>query len=97
MEKAFRASLEDLAAERDWRIDRFQHALDPVRAALKRQPFLGGERPAYVDYIVFSPLQWARCLSPSDVLRQGDALDDWRVRMLDLHNGLARSMPDAAT
>jgi glutathione S-transferase len=97
MEKTFRASLEDLAAERDRRIERFQRALDPVRTTLKQQPFLGGDRPAYADYIVFSPLQWARCLSPGDVLRPGDALADWRGRMLDLHHGLARSMPDAAT
>src|SRR5262249_52975105 len=96
METAFRASLEDLAAERDRRIERFQRALDPVRAALKQQPFLGGDRPAYADYIVFSPLQWARCLSPADVLRPGDALAVWRERMLDLHGGLARSVPDAA-
>jgi glutathione S-transferase len=96
MEKVFRASLEDLASERDRRIERFQRALDPVRATLKQQPFLGGDRPAYADYIVFSPLQWARCLSPADVLHPGDALADWRGRMLDIHDGMARSMPDAA-
>jgi glutathione S-transferase len=95
MEKAFKASLEDLAADRERRIERFQRALDPARATLKQQPFLGGDRPTYADYILFSPLQWARCLSPHEVLRPGDAVAEWRGRMLDLYDGMARSVPDA--
>ncbi|HVO13672.1 MAG TPA: glutathione S-transferase N-terminal domain-containing protein [Alphaproteobacteria bacterium] len=95
MEKAFRAGLEELAADRPKRIERFQRTLDPARATLKQQPFLGGDAPAYADYILFSPLQWARCLSPEDVLRPDDSLRAWRERMLDLHDGMARRVPDA--
>ena len=90
MEKAFKGSLEDLAAERERRIERFQRALDPVRATLKQQAFLGGDGPAYADYIVFSPLNWARCVSPQEVLRRGDAIAEWRDRLLDLYDGMAR-------
>jgi glutathione S-transferase len=95
MEKVFRARLEDLAADRVKRIERFQRALDPARATLKQQPFLCGDAPAYADYILFSPLQWARCMSPEDVLRPDDSLGAWRERMLDLHDGMARRVPDA--
>ena len=95
MEKAFKATLEDLAADRDRRIERFQRTLDPARATLRKQPFLCGDSPAYADYILFSPLQWARCLSPLETLRPDDAVADWRERMLDLYDGMARGVPDA--
>jgi len=95
MEMAFRASLEELAADRVKRIERFQRTLDPARATLKQQRFICGDAPAYADYILFSPLQWARLLSPEDVLRPDDAIVAWRERMLDLYDGFARRMPDA--
>jgi glutathione S-transferase len=95
MEKAFKAPLEELAADRARRIERFQRALDPLRATLRQQRFVAGDAPAYADYILFSPLQWARCLSPEDVLRPGDAVAEWRGRMLDLYDGMARRVPDA--
>jgi glutathione S-transferase len=95
MEKAFRAPLEALAADRAKRIERFQRTLDPARATLKQQRFIGGDAPAYADYILFSPLQWARCLSLEDVLRPDDAIVPWRERMLDLYDGMARNVPDA--
>ncbi|HEX7007586.1 MAG TPA: glutathione S-transferase C-terminal domain-containing protein, partial [Alphaproteobacteria bacterium] len=95
MEKAFKATLEDLAADRERRIARFQRTLDPARATLRRQRFLCGDEPAYADYILFSPLQWARCLSPHEVLRPDDTLLAWRERMLDLYDGMARQVPDA--
>ena len=91
MEKIFKKSLEELAATRDTAIVDVRRALDPVRATLRAQPFLCGETPAYADYILFSPFQWARIVSAFDPLEAGDAIAAWRERMLDLFGGLARA------
>jgi len=93
MEKAFGKPLEELAASRDKDIVGFRRLLDPARAQLRAQPFISGSQPAYADYILFSPLQWARIVSPFPILEESDALFTWRERMLDLHGGLGRTTP----
>lgn len=93
IEKAFGKTLEELSASRDKEIVAFRRLLDPVRASLRSQPFLSGMKPSYADYILFSPFQWARIVSPFQVLEADDALAAWRERMLDLHGGLARTVP----
>ena len=40
--------------------------LQPLRAMLARQPFIGGESPLFSDYIVFGGLQWARIVSATN-------------------------------
>ncbi len=84
MEKAFRATLEKLAENRDADIVGFRRLLDPARATLRAQPFLSGDHPAYADYILFSVFQWARIVSAVDLLDADDAVTTWRERMLDL-------------
>jgi glutathione S-transferase len=96
MERVFRASLEDLAANRDKGIVTFRKSLDPVRATLRGQPFLSGASAAYADYVLFSLFQWARIVSAFEVLEEGDAVANWRTRMLDLYGGLARNEPARA-
>jgi glutathione S-transferase len=91
MEAAFKRKLEELAATRETEIVSFRRLLDPARAALRTQPFLCGASPAYADYILFSLLQWARVVSPLEVLDANDALAAWREKLLDLHGGLARA------
>lgn len=90
IEKAFRKSIEDLAAARDTGIVDFRRMLDPVRATVRAQPFLSGTQAAYGDYILFSLFQWARIVSTFEVLEPDDAIAAWRQRMLDLFGGLAR-------
>jgi glutathione S-transferase len=96
IEKAFGGTLEELAANREKDVAAIRRLLDPVRASLRSQPFICGSQPAYADYIAFSPLQWARIVSPAELLEPGDALVAWRERMLDLHGGLGRTMPARA-
>ncbi len=96
MERAFRATLETLAENREKDIVAFRKLLDPARAALRTQPFLSGANPAYADYILFSLMQWARIVSAFDVLEADDAVAAWRERMLDLYDGLARTAPARA-
>jgi len=96
MEKAFGKSLEELAANREKDVVGLRRLLDPARAQLRAQPFISGSKPAYADYILLSPLQWARIVSPLPILEEGDALAAWRERMLDLYDGLGRKEPARA-
>ena len=95
MEGILKSKLEDTPAGREKGAQRLGRALDPLRAALKRQPFVCGAAPAYADYIVFSVFQWARVMSPYKVLADDDPLAAWREKLLDLHSGFARSVPAA--
>jgi glutathione S-transferase len=96
MERVFGTTLEKLAETRAADVAGFRKLLDPVRVSLRGQPFLCGERPAYADYILFSLIQWARIVSPFELLQPADTLGAWRERMLDLHDGLARAEPARA-
>jgi len=73
--------------------ERLAKAVDPARATLKRQPFLSGNSPAYADYALFSIYQWARIVSPLDLLADDPAMRDWCDRLLDLNGGFARDTP----
>ena len=68
----------------------------PLRAVLQAQPFLCGAAPAYADYIVFGAFQTPRLMSPVELVAPGDAVYDWRERMLDLFGGMARNEPACA-
>ena len=92
-EKGFGKTLEELHAAREGSIKAFRHALDPLRATLRAQPFLGGAAPAYADFIMMSPLQWARIVHAEPLLEADDVVGAWFGRMLDLHDGFARAEP----
>ena len=85
--------LEEVQAERDAALPGFQAALAPLRLTLQSQPFLGGERPCYADYLPFGALQWARMTSPFRLLADDDPVLAWFGRCLDLYDGLGRSAP----
>ena len=67
----------------------------PVRVSDKAAiAFSGqGKVPVIRQGIALSPLQWARIIDPQPVLLADDALQPWLARMLDLHQGFARSEP----
>ena len=93
MEKIVNKTLEQARAEAADARKRLTRALEPLQAALKRQPYVCGQEPAYGDYILFSVFQWARVMSPQQVLAPEDPLAAWRERMLDLFFGFARHVP----
>jgi glutathione S-transferase len=95
-EKRFGKTLEEVAADRDSRVDVFRKSLDPLRLTLKTQPFLGGDQPNYADHIVFGGFQWARAISPFRLLAEDDAIFAWREKMLDAYGGMARKSPGYA-
>jgi glutathione S-transferase len=95
MEGIVKKTLEQTRAERDDALKRLGRALEPMQATLKRQPYVCGREPAYADYALFSVFQWARVMSPQEVLGPEDPLCAWRERVLDLHGGFARNVPTA--
>ncbi|MCA6109908.1 glutathione S-transferase family protein [Bradyrhizobium cenepequi] len=85
--------LEEAAATRDRGVEGFRKSLDPLRLTLRTQPYLGGEKPNYADYIVFGGFQWARVVSPFKLLVESDPVYAWRERLLDAFDGMARRSP----
>jgi glutathione S-transferase len=92
-EKALGSTLEDYCAAKAENLKHLHAVLAPLRFTVKDQLFIGGERPAYSDYIVFGALQWARCSSPQDLLSDDDLVAAWFGRLLDLHGGLGAKAP----
>jgi glutathione S-transferase len=92
-EKAFGRPLEDVVADRDTRVVVFRQAMEPLRTMLRTQPFIAGDAPAYADYIPFGVLQWARAISPFQLIEPKDSIFAWRERLLDAFDGLARKSP----
>jgi glutathione S-transferase len=88
-------TLEELRAGQDDALKRLGRGLEPMQALLKRQPYVCGEEAAYADYILFSIFQWARVMSPHELLGPEDPLSAWRERVLDLFDGFARNVPTA--
>ena len=95
MEGVLKINLDESGDARDQALRRLGSTVAPMQAALKRQAYLCGAEPAYADYILFSVFQWARVVSPREVLAPEDPLCSWRERMLDLFDGFARKVPAA--
>jgi glutathione S-transferase len=95
MEKIVRTTLEEARAQREAALGRLGRAIEPLQATFKRQAFMAGAAPAYADYILLSVFQWARVMSPHELLGPEDPLCQWRERMLDLYGGFARDVPTA--
>ena len=95
MEGFLKCTLEETRGRREDALRRLGAVLEPLHAALKRQPYVSGEAPAYADYILFSVFQWARVMSPQEVLGPESPLCVWRERMLGLYDGFARDVPTA--
>jgi len=88
-EERFGISLEAVQAGRERDLPAFRRVLQPLRMVLREQPWLGGEGPAYADYILLGSLQWARCTSPFRLLAEDDPVFAWRARGFALFGGLA--------
>ena len=94
-EQRFGRALEEVSAGREGKLPAFHAALDPLRATVKANPFIGGDSPLFSDYIVFGAFQWARLCSAFELLTADDPVHAWRDRMLGLFDGLARCAPGA--
>jgi glutathione S-transferase len=91
LEKLYKKTLEEVQEGREDRVNGLYRTLDPIRTTFRKgQKFIGGERPSYADYVVFSQFQWARVVSPFKLLDKDDPVFVWRERILDLYGGFAR-------
>lgn len=95
-EARFGKTLEEAGAGRHEGLEGFRKQLEPLRATLAVQPFLGGQGPLFCDYIVFGAFQWARVVSSFRLLDADDPVAAWLERCLALHDGLAGRVPAAA-
>jgi len=86
-------TVQQMTARRQVFLEALQPVLEPLRRRLAESSFLYGEKPAYADYMVFADFQWARSVCDRDILGADDtALRAWRSIMLDLFDGLPRSV-----
>ena len=92
-EKRVGMTLEAFAADTAGNIKALRNALEPLRAMLPAQPFIGGESPLYSDYIIFGSLQWARSIGRTRLLETDDPVEGWRERLSAEFGGLARKAP----
>jgi glutathione S-transferase len=92
-ERRFGKPLEAIVADREATLIRFREALEPLRALLGVQPYLGGAAANYADYTVFGAFLWARGSSPFRLLAEDDPVYAWRERLLNAFDGLARRAP----
>jgi glutathione S-transferase len=90
-----KCTLEEARSRAPQAQERLKRVLEPLEAALKRQPFVCGAAPAYADYVLFSVAQWARVMSPRVIFDTTDALYGWRERILDLYDAFARKITTA--
>jgi glutathione S-transferase len=86
-EERLGAKLETISADRETNVSAFRKTLDPIRA--RSAAYLGGEMPAYADYVVFGCFQWARCISAFSLLLKDDPVWAWRDRLLSAFDGFA--------
>lgn len=92
-EKAIGATFEEFSENREEKLPQFRQTLAPLRETVKVQPFLGGDRANFADYIIFGRFQFARCASPFQLLESDDPIYAWRDKMLSLYDGLAGNAP----
>ena len=93
VEQICKTGIEQLREQQPRNAQRLAKAVDPARASLKRQAWLTGASPGYADYTLFSIYQWARIVSPLDLLGDDPVMRAWFERLLDLHDGFARATP----
>jgi glutathione S-transferase len=94
-EERFGLSLEQMTERRPEYVQALDTALIPLRVCLRRQSWVAGRAPAYADYSIFGVFQWARVISPEDLLTTEDPVFEWREKMLDQFDGLGRGFAAA--
>lgn len=65
------------------KIPAIRSSLDPMRRILAHRPFLAGEDPAYVDYIVYGALKWFQLSMGGELIDADDPITVWRHRIDD--------------
>ncbi|SON55483.1 Beta-aryl ether cleaving enzyme [Hartmannibacter diazotrophicus] len=88
-EKRLGKTLEEAAAGRENKLGEFRKTLAPVRHVLRSSPYLGGESPLYVDFILAGALTWATTISDYPILGDEAEISDWLKRVTQGETALA--------
>ena len=83
-------NLEQLQSGREDRLPAISASLEPLRTALRDQPFLGGSEPNYADYRIIGSFLWLASLAQTPALAADDPLRDWIERVRNLFGGLGQ-------
>ncbi|SEE75806.1 glutathione S-transferase [Rhizobiales bacterium GAS191] len=79
-ERMFKQTLEAVAADSDMYIARMREALLPMRLALRRDPYLGGDQPNYADHIAWGAFVGFSYIVEKPLLAPDDPLHAWVER-----------------
>jgi glutathione S-transferase len=94
-EKMLGSRLEELSTDPEAERKALNRALRPMDEMLAHYPYLGGDEPTYADYIVFGTLMWADTVCAHNPIDPETRVAAWYGRLLDMHDGYARSAPRA--
>jgi len=83
-------SMEEVVAGRSDRLPAIRESLRPLRTALADTPWLGGDKPNYMDFCGLSAFLWAASINTLPPLERNDLLFDWINRGFDLYGGVGR-------
>ena len=83
-------TLEEFVAGREKRLPKVREGFEPIRRALARAPFLGGETPNYADYIALGTLLWVSCVATLPLFEPDDPVLAWFARGTGLYDGLGQ-------
>lgn len=87
--------IEDMRSGREDLRTAFKAKLGPLESMLQGSPYLSGSAPAFLDYCMMGSLMWPHIISDFDPIIDSAPLKDWRDRMFDLFDGLAKKAPRA--
>ena len=82
--------LEEVQAGREDRLPGILPTLEPFRAVLKGNKWLGGDKPNYADYRALSVFLWTASVARTPPMTEDEPLRDWLDRGFDLFGGLGR-------
>lgn len=88
-------TLEAYSADREAQLPALHASLQPLRATVAGQAYIGGDNPSFADYVVFAAFQWARCGAGRSLLATDDPVSDWFERLLNMFDGLGADAPCA--
>jgi glutathione S-transferase len=89
-EKRFGMPLEEFSDRSEERLAALHKVMEPMRLALKSSPFLAGEKPLYMDYILFGTCKFMDLCCSLVIFPENDPISDWYGRMCDLFGGYGR-------
>lgn len=91
-EQRLGGSLEAAHEQRGAQLPLLRTAVQPIRLALREQPFLGGEAANYADFMAMGAFIWAGTVATLPLLEEDDPILSWINRSLRLYGGIGEGL-----